>query len=199
MELYTLQQVYPDRTNFITDLASNVSSFYGSTITTDATILNFVSGVIYSWYIHNYTIYTGEEQAVKSNFMTRLTFDFCDIYLYVEKKIKHFLSLNNQTLFVKGGLQSETTITPDLENDVFTKQASTPSVVSQATDFVDAYTDYQSKTTSKHTGTDTHETDLTRTGSQEEVLRVLASMPKSLTDDIIDAVKFNFVIMGECL
>lgn len=197
MEIYTLEEVYPIKDNFITDMTTSVSNFYGSSVSVDNTILSFVLSSIYAWYISNYIIYSGSVQDVKSNFLKRFTFDLCDMYLYIEKKIKHFLSLDNESLFIKGGTTSHTDITPNLTNEVFTKQANTPSVVNQASDFVDEYTDYQSKTTSRHSGTDTHDTTLNRTGSQEDVLKIFSTIPKSLTEDLIDSVKYNFYIMGD--
>lgn len=199
MEIYTLEELYTSRDTFVTDILDAVSTYYGSTFQVDTSILSYELRVIYEWYRTNYTSYGGEMQDVLAKFKRRLVQDICDVYLYVERKIKHFISVNQDTLFTKGGMTSDTLITPDLQNEMFTKQANTPSVVEQASDFVDSYTDYQSKTTSSHTGTDTHHTDIVRTGSQEDVLKVLALLPKSLSEDLIDGVKWDFLIMGDAL
>lgn len=200
INIFELQELYT-QDQLITAMLNKVSTIFGS-IDYDDDLVRYMIRAIYRWYKTNYVAFTSTtaispEDDIKDIFIDRITDDFTDVYLSFEKKAKHFLSITGlDDIYIRGGMKSKTIITPDLENSNFTKQASTPSVVSPTDDFVDEYTDYQSKSTSKHTGSDTHETDLSRTGGQKEGLEVLELLPKSLTNEMINAVKYNFIIVG---
>lgn len=109
-----------------------------------------------------------------------------------------------------GSLESQS----DGGNTAFTKQADTPTAVNPSSDFVDQYTDYQSKTvndTDLKTETtykdlkeqrsggvtidddETHITDLKRTGSNADAVSLLRSIPTNVYEPIYDCIAPLFV------
>ena len=189
----TLKEIYTDYSTFSTQLKNAMNTYYGSFPYENELYLNLCAIVIFNWYKNNECILPENYDNPQTDFIDLIITDFASSYYTIEKKLIHYASVNNETLFNRSKLDSISTLTPNITSNNFTKQSSTPTILEPASSFVDEYTDYQSKSETTRSGNEVKDTTITRGGSQEDALKVLSQLPMSLFTDIINSVRYYFI------
>lgn len=189
----TLKEIYNNYSTFSTRLKDGMNNYYGSFPYENETYLNLCAIVIFNWYKNNECILPDNYSDAQRDFIDLIITDFASSYYTIEKKLTHFASINNETLFNRSKLDSISTLTPNITSNNFTKQSSTPTILEPSSTFVDEYTDYQSNSKTTRSGNEVKDTTITRGGSQEDALKVLSQLPMSLFTDIINSVRYYFI------
>ena len=189
----TLKEIYTDYSTFSTKLKDAMNDYYGSFPYENELYLNLCAIVIFNWYKNNECILPDNDEFPETAFIDLIITDFASSYYTIEKKLIHYASINNETLFNRSKLDSISTLTPNITSNNFTKQSSTPTMLEPSSSFVDEYTDYQSNSKTTRTGNEVKDTTITRGGSQEDALKVLSQLPMSLFTDIINSVRYYFI------
>lgn len=189
----TLKEIYTDYTTFSTQLKNAMNTYYGSFPYENEIYLNLCAIVIFNWYKNNECILPDNYVQPQKDFIDLIITDFASSYYTIEKKLIHFASINNETLFDRSKLVSNSKLVPNITSSNFTKQSSTPTILEPSSNFVDEYTDYQSKSETTRSGNEVKDTTITRGGSQEDALKVLSQLPMSLFTDIINSVRYYFI------
>ena len=189
----TLKEIYNNYSTFSTRLKDTMNNYYGSFPYENETYLNLCAIVIFNWYKNNECILPDNYNDAQRDFIDLIITDFASSYYTIEKKLTHFASINNETLFDRSKLVSNSKLVPNITSSNFTKQSSTPTILEPASSFVDEYTDYQSKSETTRSGNEVKDTTITRGGSQEDALKVLSQLPMSLFTDIINSVRYYFI------
>ena len=189
----TLKEIYTDYSTFSTQLKNAMNTYYGSFPYENELYLNLCAIVIFNWYKNNECILPENYDNPQTDFIDLIITDFASSYYTIEKKLIHYASVNNETLFNRSKLDSISTLTPNITSNNFTKQSSTPTILEPASSFVDEYTDYQSNSKTTRSGNEVKDTTITRGGSQEDALKVLSQLPMSLFTDIINSVRYYFI------
>ena len=189
----TLKEIYNNYSTFSTQLKNAMNTYYGSFPYENELYLNLCAIVIFNWYKNNECILPDNYSDAQRDFIDLIITDFASSYYTIEKKLTHFASINNETLFDRSKLVSNSKLVPNITSSNFTKQSSTPTILEPASSFVDEYTDYQSKSETTRSGNEVKDTTITRGGSQEDALKVLSQLPMSLFTDIINSVRYYFI------
>lgn len=145
-----------------------------------------------------YTFYKRNDIAYDTSDIFKEHFEY-DICYAMEKNYSYFAYQKDLYLLKKmenkGSLNTNRDVTMNQKTGSFTKQANTPSVVSPSDEFVDNYTDYQSNTDRDFKANDNYKTKLDRTYGNLDIVDLYRRLPRSIFDDIIDSIKWNFIII----
>lgn len=188
-EIYTMQEFK----ELVKDTYSSATALGFVDEEAQTMYADMISYIVYNFYNDNEIAYTTKEKFAKY-----LTIDL----IYVSQKDYSYFKLqfdlfNNNKINNKGSLVTNRDVKQNQTSGSFTKQAQTPSVVQPSTEFIDDYTNYQSNTDRKLETNDNYKTTIERTYGNVEIIDLYKRLPRSFLNDIINAVKHNFIIIME--
>lgn len=189
----TLLEVFSNITDFETYVKSCFATSKNLDLVRDDTDIyaKVVAYAVYTFYKRNDIAYETAD-IFKEHFEYDLSYAMMKNYQYFVYQKELYLS---NKMNDKGSLNTNRDVSLNQTTGSFTKQANTPSVVSPSDEFVNNYTDYQSNTDRDFKATDNYKTKLDRTYGNLDIIDLYKRLPRSIFDDIIDSIKWNFIII----
>ena len=216
----TLDTLYTQTTfNTLCDAEyAYVQSDYG--MTPNAHLQTYMKEYLWDWYSDNYVAFVGDtNDIIKAKFEKRFKMAYADHWRWLqadwdlyETAYANYSNLikmgsANRTIGTTGSDNRTVNLSNNVTSSNFHKAADTPTAIEAASDFVDNYTNLQSKDTnsanSANTGTDnvahTNNTtdNLDSTASVEAALRTLNMAKKHTADDITELFGNCFITVYE--
>lgn len=189
----TLLEVFSNITDFETYVKSCFATSKNLDLVRDNTDVyaKVVAYAVYTFYKRNDIAYETAD-IFKEHFEYDLCYAMMKNYQYFVYQKELYLS---NKMNDKGSVNTNRDVSLNQTTGSFTKQANTPSVVSPSDEFVNNYTDYQSNTDRDFKATDNYKTKLDRTYGNLDIIDLYKRLPRSIFDDIIDVIKWNFIII----
>ena len=189
----TLLEVFSNITDFETYVKSCFATSKNLDLVRDNTDIyaKVVAYAVYTFYKRNDIAYETAD-IFKEHFEYDLCYAMMKNYSYFTYQKDLYLS---NKMNDKGSLNTNRDVSLNQTTGSFTKQANTPSVVSPSDEFVNNYTDYQSNTDRDFKANDNYKTKLDRTYGNLDIIDLYKRLPRSIFDDIIDVIKWNFIII----